>query len=152
MIPYLNKLEEERKLLLERTKDLTVDQYNMIPRGFNNNIIWNMGHILVVSEDLLYGNSPYRRPVNEFTKSRFQKGTAPDEVIGEDEIAIIRHALQHTTQIFKRCSGIDQSGGEYPSFSDTGMPLIPDDVMRFLLFHEELHYRKIARLSEHVSK
>ncbi len=60
MIPYLNKLEEEKTLLLDRTKDLTVDQYNVVPPGFNNNIIWNMGHILVVSEDLLYGNSPYR--------------------------------------------------------------------------------------------
>ena len=29
MIQYLNKLEEDRRLLLEQTKDLTVDQYNV---------------------------------------------------------------------------------------------------------------------------
>jgi hypothetical protein len=29
MIQYLNKLEEDRRLLLELTKDLTVDQYNV---------------------------------------------------------------------------------------------------------------------------
>jgi hypothetical protein len=55
MIQYLNILEEERKLLMERTRDLTVDQYNIIPHCFNNNIIWNMGHILVAGLHSLYG-------------------------------------------------------------------------------------------------
>jgi hypothetical protein len=152
MIQYLNKLEEERKLLLDRTKDLTVDQYNIIPTGFNNNIIWNMGHILVVSEDVLYGNSPYQRPVHQFAKSRFQKGSAPDEIIGEDDISLLRHSLQQTAQFYKRCSGMDRSGYEIPSASDTGMTIVGDEIMRFLLFHEDMHYRKIARLSEIVRK
>lgn len=150
MIQYLDKLEDERKLLLERTKDLTVDQHNIIPPGFNNNIIWNMGHILVVSEDLLYGNSPYQRPVHEFEKSSFQKGSAPDEIIGKDDISIIRHSLRQTAQYYKMCTGIDKPGNRVNTGSNFGFTMISDEVMRFLLFHEGMHYRRIGQLMEIV--
>ncbi|MEO6521790.1 MAG: DinB family protein [Mucilaginibacter sp.] len=144
MTQYLDKLEEERKLLLERTKDLTVDQYNIIPPGFNNNIIWNMGHILVVSESLLYENSPYKRPEHEFMISSFQRGSTPDEIIEEDDILLIRHSLQQTAQFYKRCTGMNRPGDESVSVSN--------EVMQFLLFHENMHYRTIARLLEIVRK
>ncbi|MEO7214749.1 DinB family protein [Mucilaginibacter sp.] len=144
MTQYLDKLEEERKLLLERTKDLTVDQYNIISPGFNNNIIWNMGHILVVSESLLYENSPYQRPEHEFLTSNFQRGSRPDDIIKEDEILLIRHSLQQTAQFYKKCTGMNRPEDEIASVSN--------EVMQFLLFHENMHYRTIARLSEIVRK
>lgn len=152
MIPYLDKLAEGRNLLLERTKGLTLAQYNKIPPGFNNNIIWNMGHILVVSEDLLYENSPYQRPVHEFIKSRFEKGSVPDKIIGEDEILLIRHSLQQTTQFYKICTGMDKPGTEIASMSNSGLSVISNEVMRFLIFHEDMHYRRIAQLMKIVGK
>ncbi|WPU96408.1 DinB family protein [Mucilaginibacter sabulilitoris] len=152
MIQYLNKLEEERRLLLERTKELTVDQYNIIPPGFNNNIIWNMGHILVVSESLLYQDSPYQRPVYEFMKYRFEKGSIPDEIVGEDDIFIIRYSLQQTVQFYKMCTGMERSGRQIPSVSNSCLTIISNKRMQFLLFHEDMHYRRIAKLMEIVRK
>ena len=152
MIPYLDHLAEGRNLLLERTKDLTPAQYNRIPPGFNNNIIWNMGHILVVSEDLLYENSPYQRPRHEFIKSRFEKGSVPDEIVGEDDILLIRHSLQQTAQFYKICTGMDKPGYETASASGSDLKVISVDVMRFLIFHEDMHYRRIAQLMEIVGE
>jgi hypothetical protein len=152
MIQYLNKLEEDRRLLLERTKDLTVDQYNVIPPGFNNNIIWNMGHILVVSESLLFQNSPYQRPVHEFMKSRFEKGSMPDGMVGEDDIFIIRHSLQQTAQFYKTCTGMDRSRDEIVSVRNSGLTAISNERMQFLLFHEDMHHRRIAKLLDIVKK
>ncbi|MEO6851506.1 MAG: DinB family protein [Mucilaginibacter sp.] len=152
MIQYLDKLEEDRMLLLERTKDLTVDQYNIVPPGFNNNIIWNMGHLLVVSESLLYENSPYQRPEHEFLTSNFQRGSRPDNIIKEDDILLIRHSLQQTSQFYKKFTGIDSQGDKIVSVSDSGLTLISIEVMQFLLFHENMHYRTIARLLEIVRK
>ena len=152
MIPYLDKLAEGRNLLLDRTKDLTLDQYNRIPLGFNNNIIWNMGHILVVSEDLLYENSPYQRPVHELVKSRFEKGSVPDEIVGEDDILLIRHSLQQTAQYYKICTGMDKPGNEIASVNHSGLTVISYEAMRFLIFHEDMHCRRIAQLMEVVGK
>lgn len=152
MIPYLDHLAEGRNLLLERTKDLTPAQYNRIPPDFNNNIIWNMGHILVVSEDLLYENSPYRRPPHEFIKSRFEKGSVPDEIVGEEDILLIRHSLQQTAQFYKICTGMDKPGYETASASGSDLKVISVDVMRFLIFHEDMHYRRIGQLMEIVGE
>jgi hypothetical protein len=152
MIQYLDKLEAGRKLLLERTKDLTMDQYNIIPPGFNNNIIWNMGHILVVSENLLYENSPYQRPVHGFIKSRFEKGSVPEEIVREADILLIRQSLQQTAQFYKICTGMDKPGNGAASMSGSGLNIISNEVMRFLIFHEEMHYRRIAQLMEIVGK
>ena len=107
-----------------------------------------MGHILVVSEDLLYENSPYQRPVHEFIKSRFEKGSVPDGMVGEDEILLIRHSLQQTAQFYKICTGMDKPGNGITSVSNSGLRVISDEVMRFLLFHEGMHYRRIAQLMD----
>src|ERR1041385_2332906 len=152
MIPYLDKLAEGRNLLLDRTKDLTLDQYNRIPLGFNNNSIWDMGHSLVVSEDLLYENSPYQRPVHELVKSRFEKGSVPDEIVGEDDILFIRHSLQQTAQYYKICTGMDKPGNKTASVNNSGLTVVSNEVMRFLIFHEDMHYRRIAQLMEIVGK
>jgi len=53
---------------------------------------------------------------------------------------------------YKRCPGTDGAGNELSSFSDAGLSMVSDEIMRFLRFHEELHYRKIARLSAIVTK
>ncbi|MDB5155446.1 MAG: hypothetical protein JWR50_153 [Mucilaginibacter sp.] len=46
MINELAKLAERRQLLLSATEQLPVKKYNFIPKGSNNNIIWNMYFIL----------------------------------------------------------------------------------------------------------
>ncbi|WDF55865.1 DinB family protein [Mucilaginibacter sp. KACC 22063] len=79
-------MAEGRRQLLGWTKELTENQYNFIPPGFNNNIIWNMGHLLVVSESLLYQNTPQLYPVYEFTNSHFEKGSKPNKIVNEAEI------------------------------------------------------------------
>src|ERR1700749_2416047 len=101
MIQYLNKLEENRNQLLLQTAHLTTEQYNQIPTGFSNNIVWNMGHLLLVGESMLYKSSPDRRPIPEVTVSRYQKGSKPEEFIQEDEISLIRKGLLRSVSSYK---------------------------------------------------
>lgn len=149
MVEYLDKLEQNRSLLLERTKGLTEQQYNIVPPGFSNNIIWNMGHILVVSENLLYKGSPYQRPVHEFTNTEFQRGSKPEGIINSDEILVIRHALMQTVDFYKKCTGLDTPPLLSHPFGNV-MERIDEGKMQFLLFHEDMHYRRIARLLKEI--
>ena len=86
MIELLKRLEENRMVLLSQTEYLTREQYNLIPAGFNNNIIWNMGHLLVTGDSLLYRNSLDQRPEYEFSESMYGMGSKPGDFLSETEI------------------------------------------------------------------
>lgn len=150
MLQYLNKLEENRKLLLDRTEYLTEHQYNLVPFGESNNIIWNMGHLLVVSENILYKDSPFQRPAPEWIKPRFQRGTKPEDVVDDDEIFLIRHSLMQTARFYKKTMGIGEATEETGTNSNSIVPIISEERMQFLLFHEQIHYYKIERLIQLV--
>ncbi|MCD8739031.1 DinB family protein [Mucilaginibacter roseus] len=152
MLQYFDKLENDRDVLLEQTKDLSADQYNMIPPGSNNNIIWNMGHILVVGEDLLHPDSSDQNGVTETFKKRFRLGSKPDVFITEKEILYIRDALKDTAKLYKLSAGNDRSAGNNNLSNGAGPPASGDDLMRFILFHEQMHYRKIAKLMGLIKK
>ena len=39
-----------RNILLGYFDKFNLEQLNTIPKGFNNNLIWNLGHIMVVQQ------------------------------------------------------------------------------------------------------
>ena len=47
-------LKLTRQYLLNDIKDLTVEQLNEVPAGFNNNIIWNVAHMLATQQGICY--------------------------------------------------------------------------------------------------
>jgi len=144
MINELNKMEESRDKLLLRTEQLNDEEYNRVPDGFNNNIIWNMGHMLVVSEAILYKYAPNHRPVHGIDRSKYGKGSKPDTFISNDEILLIRKCLKQTINLYKSAAGLTAStddakgSGEFVGIDPERVP--------FLLFHEDIHHQRIALL------
>lgn len=66
-----------RKNYLEFLKSFTEDQLHIIPEGFNNNIFWNIAHVIATQQSICYllpGSMPIV-PL-DFVKE-FRKGTAP---------------------------------------------------------------------------
>ena len=150
ILQLLNRLSEDRVNLLSRTKDLTEKQYNLIPDGFNNNIIWNLGHLLVTGEGMLYRNSPDLRPIYDLGKAHYQKGSRPEGFVSNEDISFIRGLLSRTVFAYKSATGLVQRVTDSEMAVPATVPIINEDQMRFLLFHEGLHYNKIAKLMEKV--
>jgi len=135
---YLKLIENKRQKLLDLTKNLTVEQYNFIPNGFNNNIIWNMGHLLSVSERILYEESGLQPPAHSISLAMFNKGTKPEKVLKEEEIAYIRDLMLESVRFLEKCEpAIPETGSNDYQSSETNTKL-----MEFVLFHEEYHYCK----------
>ncbi len=42
----IDYIKKARYYLLDGIKDLSADQLNQIPEGFNNNILWNLAHMV----------------------------------------------------------------------------------------------------------
>ncbi|MFZ6013480.1 MAG: DinB family protein [Bacteroidota bacterium] len=146
MTKYLELLERKRATLLKKTRHLTTGQYNLVPPASNNNIIWNMGHTLVVTESLLYSKTPSETPVHEFDIERFKKGTKPEEPINDHGVSLIRQALLDTVPLFIKLLNDKESESLHTSQSDPLHTLVGDRSLRFVLFHEDMHFAKIQQL------
>ncbi len=146
MIQYLTKLEELRTRLLKCTKHLTTQQINYIPPGFKNNIIWNIGHELAVSDDILYGNIESMKPQYPFDITKFKKGSKPEQIVDTDTVASIKEAFGATVPNFLRL--MSQASLAHPElqYDKVVRRIISNASLSFLIFHEEMHIQVVDRM------
>lgn len=78
-------LQATRNLVLKTIDSLSLEQVNTIPSHFNNNIAWNIGHLVVTQQLLCYGLSNTPKLVSEELIEKYKKGTAPTSDISESE-------------------------------------------------------------------
>ena len=63
----------------------TLAQLNTVPAGFNNNLIWNAGHVIATCELLTYGLAGKPTPSDRAFIDRYRKGTRPEAPAGQAE-------------------------------------------------------------------
>lgn len=125
--------------LIEKT---SVEDLNRIPKGFNNNIIWNIGHIVVTEQLLVYRLSGLSPLVSETLIEKYKKGTEPKGDVTKSEIDEIKSLLfstiEKTTEDYK--NKVFKDYQEY-TVSTTGNTLSNvDDALDFVHFHEGMHF------------
>ena len=112
----------------------------VIPNGFNNNLIWNLGHILVTQQLLHYGlaQRPLRIPKEWVAK--YRKGSKPDSRVPQAEIDAIRAALESTVDVLAADLQTEMFDQFKPYPTSTGVTL--GSIGEALLFnhvHEGIH-------------
>ncbi len=70
-------LQVTRNNVIDTLKGLSNDQLNYIPEGFNNNIIWNVAHLIATQQLLVYGLSKTPFTVPKPLIDANKKGTKP---------------------------------------------------------------------------
>jgi hypothetical protein len=143
--------ESSRKLLYRLIENLTLEQLNMIPTGFNNNIIWNIGHIIVVQQMLVYNLSGLQMKTSADFVSRYKKGTRPTELVSEAEVLLIKGLLFST--IAQTQTDFEQN--IFKDFTEytvmTGFVIKnANDALAFNYYHEALHTGIIMSLRKLV--
>lgn len=115
-----------------------------IPDGFRNNIWWNIAHVVVTQQILVYKFSALQMRVPDELVEKFMKGTTPDGTATDEEIKMVADFLISTIEWTKQ----DLEEGlfkEYkPYTTSAGFHLdILGDAINFNLFHEGLHMATI---------
>jgi len=87
-----------REAILHEIKDLSIEQLNTIPEGFNNNIIWNAAHLIASDQRMFYLRTGQAAIVSTDFIAKYQKGTRPDESINESEIKEIKKMLLYSIE------------------------------------------------------
>ncbi len=130
---------------------LSSDQLNHIPEGFNNNLIWNAGHVIATMELLTYGLTDLRTPSGRDFINRYRKGTKPDAPADEVEIA---HVLKQLTIGVAQLEA-DTGKQDFSNFkayqTSYGVELKDiDDALAFNNMHEAMHVGSMLALRKFV--
>jgi len=153
MTKQIETIRKIRSVLLEHLKDLSTEQFNQIPHGFNNNIIWNLGHIISVQQGICYKRAGLPTLISDDFFERFKPGSKPEGIISDDEIAHIKQLL-FTTLDQLETDYNKQIFSNYTAWSTRhGMEIAGiDDGIKFLLFHEGLHSGNIMTMKQFLIK
>ncbi|WP_026998899.1 DinB family protein [Eisenibacter elegans] len=137
----LTLLKNSRQNLLTALAPLSLAQLNHIPQGFRNNLIWNLGHLVVTQQLLVYRNSGLQTIVPEELIVKYRKGTVPDGKASQAERAQLeRLALE---LIYKTALDFEQGAFEtYTPYATSYGAILNNlhDAMVFNNVHEGLHY------------
>lgn len=122
-----------------------------IPEGFNNNIWWNIAHVAVTQQKLIYGlcGLEYKMPQELMVK--FMKGTVPDGTATDGEIEMVKGFLFSTIEatIEDYENELFQNFKEYPTSAGITLKNL-EDALAFNLFHEGLHMGSVLALQKAV--
>jgi hypothetical protein len=150
---HIDTIRKTRNFLLDTVKDLTIDQLNKVPAGMNNNIAWNLGHMVAAQQGVCYLRAGLAAPAltDEAFISTYKSGTKPERFISEDEIAQIKELF---------FSSLDQLEADYNNLVFSGYTAWQprygntidniDMALGFLPFHEGMHTGCVLALKKMV--
>lgn len=118
----------------------TLEQLNTIPEGHNNNLIWNIGHIIVTQQLLVYKLAGLPMLISEELVEKYRKGTKPEHIATQAEVDEINTLLLETIHQTKTDfdNKIFKNYTEYPTSTGFSLKSI-EDALVFNNFHEGLH-------------
>ncbi|HQE33390.1 MAG TPA: DinB family protein [Flavobacterium alvei] len=140
MTSAFNVNTTSRNMISKILEKHTLEQLNKIPEGFGNNLIWNIAHVIVTQQLLVYKLSGLPIMVSDELVEKYKKGTKPEQAATQDEVDEIKSLLFSTIEKTKEdyANGIFKNYTEYPT--STGFVLNSvQDALNFNNFHEGLH-------------
>ncbi|MBK9733270.1 MAG: DinB family protein [Chitinophagaceae bacterium] len=155
MNPNLDKIKQIRLFLLKEIEQLTVEQLNKIPEGFNNNIIWNLAHLVASMQSLCYIRADLPLAIHDKYVSPYLTNTKPLQFLSAKEIEDIKSYLIATIDILQT----DLDKGIFNNYTPSpnvfkwykiNLNTI-DDALAFLLYHDGYHTGSIMALKRLVN-
>ncbi len=140
-----------RKNILQLTEELNTEQLNMIPPNFNNNIIWNLAHLVSAEQGICYKRSGLPLKVDEEFFTAYMPGSKPNTPVNTAGIAVIKSLLISSAEALWN----DYNSGMFKDYTPVitryGVALNNiNEAIEFLLFHEGLHTGYIMALKRAI--
>ena len=144
-------LSKNRALILKVIDGFSLKQLNKIPEGFNNNIAWNIAHLVVTQQLLCYKMSGLPILISDEMVSKYKKGTKPEAEVTHAEFEEIKALLVSLPIKFEK----DYNAGVFKSYEayTTSVNLTLTDIdtaAAFNNFHEGIHLGVILAMRKLV--
>lgn len=131
-----------RKNLVTIIDTLSVEQLNTIPKGFNNNIFWNIAHLVVTQQLLVYKLSGNDLLIEDVWVDKYRKGTKPEHDITKEDVEQLKSLLVSTIEQ----TIVDYKAGKFANYTSYTVTTITqtldkvEQAIEFNNYHEGLHY------------
>jgi hypothetical protein len=148
----IQTIRNTRQSLLGLIKELTLDELNRVPQGFNNNIIWNLGHLVAAQQGVCYKRAGVAMRIDDSFYLLYKPESKPERFIGQEEADDIKSLFFSTLDQLEADLQNDVFG-DYPAWvTRYGVPINSlDEAINFLPFHEGLHMGYIMALRRVVT-
>ena len=129
----------------------TLTEINSIPKGFNNNIFWNIAHCMVSFQRLVYHYSGLPMGIPEKWMRQYNKGTAPTVRVTQKDVdeLIALFDSKYTQLLEDLDKGIFKNYEVYTTSTKMELKSVEDAIM-FCLVHEGLHVGSVLALAKLV--
>lgn len=147
----IDTLAKTRASLVAITDALSSQARLEIPAGFSNHVLWNLAHVVVTQQLLVYGLSGLPLNVPDGWVAAYRKGTAPTA----GESVATYEEVRHAALDLPSRTLADLEAGRFAEFrryvTTPGVALESvGDAVRFNLYHEGLHLGTILALRKLV--
>lgn len=153
MIKHIESIRKTRKYILDLVRDLSTEELNLVPPSFNNNIIWNLAHMMSVQQGVCYSRASVPLIIEERLFLSYKPGTRPTQFVNPNEIEDIKSLLLSTLDQFE-VHYQKHLFNNYTAWSTRyGIEITCiEEAMQFLTFHEGMHMGVIMALKRLVAK
>lgn len=132
--------ETSRGLYKNFLDSYSLEQLNTVPAGMSNNLIWNIGHIIVSQQKLVYALSGLPMHIPDSLFEKYQNGSRPDGKTTQAEVDEIKKLLSEMVEKTKA----DFEAGIFKEFhpyqTKTGFYLGTwKEAVEFNNYHEGIH-------------
>lgn len=143
---------QTRRIMLNLIEGLTTEQLNKIPVGFNNNIAWNLGHLLVSTPILCYLRSNVQPEFEVPLSSKYMKGTKPESDVSEEEINVLKNELLKSIDRIEQDYQAKAFENFVPFATSTYQYTVQniDEMLLCCLAHDNIHTGQVSALRKLV--
>lgn len=140
MNTQFNVTKFNRKCILSIAEGLSLKQLIAIPKGFKNNIAWNIGHTIVTQQLLVYKLSGLPCLISDEIIAKYGKGSIANSDMSAKEIKDLLAYLIPLTEAIES----DYKAGKFKTYNtyttSLGFELTNvEKAIQFSNYHEGIH-------------
>ena len=126
--------------LVKILDSVSEEQFNKVPAGYNNNLIWNFAHVLAAFQVLCYSRAGLPPRLDETFINSYKIGTKPETHVSLEEYATIKYNAEWMLVKFKE----DYAAGVFSNFqsysTSFGFAISTVDMaLEYITMHHGLH-------------
>lgn len=145
------QLKFVRKATIDYVRSVNENRMKVVPAGLNNNIMWNLGHIYMVTEKFAFQLTGEKTTVPNHFPELFNPGTSPKDwstetPTREELIILLNEQIQRIEAILSQ--RIEEPIQEIYK-SSTGLQIgSVAECLSFCLYHEGMHFGAIKGINQ----
>ena len=130
-----------RKKCIDLLSNISLEDANKIPEGFNNNIAWNFGHLVVSGYSLVFKATQADPNFQIPLVDKFRKGTKPEGFVTQDEINELIELSNNFTLAVKEAWDAGRFNNITSYTTETlGVPITTiEEMITTVAIHDSIH-------------